>query len=113
MDSGDTMDLVFLDFSKVSYSVNHRFLIQKLKVYGINDNVVNWIESFLHERTFKVSTDGSIFQSKAAVSGVPQESVVLFADDVKLIFVRANFDDLQRELQSAWDWALARGPPLK
>ncbi len=43
MDSGDTVDLVFLDFSKAFESVNHRFLIQKLKAYGIYDNIVNWI----------------------------------------------------------------------
>ncbi len=31
----------------------------------------------------------------------------MFAGDVKLISARANFDDLQRHLQIAWDWALA------
>ncbi len=55
MDSGDTVDLVFLDFSKAFDSVYHRFYIKKLKAYGINDKVVNWIESFLKERTFNVS----------------------------------------------------------
>ncbi len=91
------------------------FLIQKLKAYGINDNIVNWIESFLHDRTFNVSINGSISQSKAAVSGVPQGSVLgpflfltcvndlpdllqgnvlLSADDVKLLSARANIDDL-------------------
>ncbi len=106
MDSGDTVDLVFLDFSKAFDSVNHRFLIQKLEAYGINDNIVNWIESFLHESTFNVSINGCISQSKAAESVVPQGSglgpilfliyvndlpdllkgdVLLFADDVMFI----------------------------
>ncbi len=77
MDNGDTVYLVFLDFSKAFDSVNHRFLIQKRKAYGINDNIVNWIESFLHERTFNVSINGNMSQSKAAVSGVPQVSVLV------------------------------------
>ncbi len=32
-----------------------------------------------------------------------QGDVLLFADDVKLISTRANFDDLQRDLQYAYD----------
>ncbi len=51
-------------------------MIQKLKVYGIKDNLVNWIESVLHERTFNVSINGNISQSKAAVSRVPEGSVL-------------------------------------
>ncbi len=76
MKSGDTVDLVFFDFSKAFNSVNHRFLIKKIKAYGIDDKVVNWIESFLEERTFNVAINGSISPSKAAVSGVPQGSVL-------------------------------------
>ncbi len=84
----------------------------------MKDNIVNGIDSFVHERTFNVSINGSIFQSKAAVSGVLQgsvldpilfliyvndlpdllQSVLLFADDVKLISARTNFDDLPRDL---------------
>ncbi len=76
MDSGDTMDLVFRDFSKAFNFVNHRFVIKKLKAYVINDKVVNWIESFLKERTFNVSINGNISPSKAAGSGVPQGSML-------------------------------------
>ncbi len=127
MDTGDTVDLVFLDFSKAFDSVNHRFLIKKLKAYGINDTFVKWIETFLKEMTFNASINGNISPSKAAVSGVPhgsvlgpilfliyvidlpdllQGDVLLFADDVKLISARENSDDLQHDLYTAWDWAL-------
>ncbi len=76
MDSGDTADMDFLDVAKGFDSVNHRVLVQKLKTYAININIVRWIESFLKERTFNVSINGIISQSKAAVSSVPQVSVL-------------------------------------
>ncbi len=41
-----------------------------------------------------------------------QGHVLLFADDVMLISARTNFDDLQRDLQHARDWASAWDLPL-
>ncbi len=41
MDSGDAVDLGFLDFSEVLDYVNRHFLNQKLKADGIDDNIVN------------------------------------------------------------------------
>ncbi len=34
------------------------------------------------------------------------------ADDVELVSARANFDDLERDFQHAWDWASAWDLPL-
>ncbi len=53
--SSDTVYLVFLDFSRLFDTANRRFLVQKLKAYGIYDIVVNKIESFLKKNTFTVS----------------------------------------------------------
>ncbi len=121
IESGDTVDLVFPDVSKAFDLVNYCCVIQKLKAYGINDNIVNRIDSFLHERTFTVSIKWNEFQSKAAansaaqgpmpgpflfvvyvndVSEIFQWNVLLFADDEKYISARANFDDLQRDLKA-------------
>ncbi len=90
MNSSDTVELVFLDFSKAFASVNRRFFIQKLKDYGVVDNIVNWTN---RPYTEEHSINGSISQSKVAVSGVSQGSVlgpILF-----LIYV----DDLPDVLQ--------------
>ncbi len=94
---------------------------------------MNWIESFLKERTFNVSINGTISPSKATGSGAPQVSglgpilfliyvndlpdllqgdILLFADDVKRSSARANFDDLQHDLYTAWNWALTWDLPL-
>ncbi len=45
MDEGHTVDLVYLDFAKAFESVNHRFLLAKLKSSGIDELVLNWITS--------------------------------------------------------------------
>ncbi len=86
MDNGDTADLVFLDFSSAFDSVNPRFSVHKLNAYGINDKVVNGIDSFPKERTFNVSINGSISPSKAAMSGVPQGPVL--GPNLFLLYVR-------------------------
>ncbi len=41
-----------------------------------------------------------------------KEMCFFFADDVKLISARANFDDPQYDLQHAWDWVSAWVLPL-
>ncbi len=40
LDEGHTVDLVYLDFAKAFDSVNHRFLLAKLKSSGIDGAVL-------------------------------------------------------------------------
>ncbi|XP_014770511.1 uncharacterized protein LOC106869323 [Octopus bimaculoides] len=54
MDEKDSVDVVFLDFTKVFDSVNHRLLLRKLQAYKIQPLVTSWISSFLSHRTFRV-----------------------------------------------------------
>ncbi len=41
LDEGHTVDLVYVDFAKAFESVNHRFLLPKLKSSGIDVAVLN------------------------------------------------------------------------
>ncbi len=41
LDKGHTVDIVYLDFAKIFDSVNHRFLLAKLKSFGIDGAVLN------------------------------------------------------------------------
>ena len=43
----DTVDTVYLYFSKAFDTVPHRRLIRKLEAYGINGSLLSWISSFL------------------------------------------------------------------
>ncbi len=45
MDEDHTVDVIYLDFAKAFDSVNHRFLLAKMKAFGIGGVVVLWIEA--------------------------------------------------------------------
>ncbi len=51
MDEGHTVD-----FAKAFDSVNHRFLLAKLKASGIDGVVLNWIKLYLSNHTRSKST---------------------------------------------------------
>ncbi len=50
------MDLLYFDFA--FDSVNHRFLLAKLKSSGVDGAVLNWIKSYLSNRSYQVQIDG-------------------------------------------------------
>ncbi len=101
------MDLVYLDFAKAFDSVNHRFLLAKLKASATDGAVLSWIKSYLTGRSYQVQIDGILSEEAPCHSGVPQGSVIgpllfliyindlpaalgysafLFADDVKMVY---------------------------
>ncbi len=54
---GNAVDLIHLDLSKALDSVNHRFLLDKLRGYGIALIVISWIKCFLSRRTFQLNVN--------------------------------------------------------
>ncbi len=126
LDEGHTADLAYLDFAKAFYSFNHRFLLAKLKASGIDGGELNWIKSYLSNRSYQVQIDGILSEEAPCHSSVPQGSVIgpllfllyinylpaalsdsafLFADDVKMVYLRSQSSRLLSSLSSAWAWA--------
>ena len=127
---GIQIDIAVLDFSKAFDTVPHDGLLSKLKHYGIDKNIWQWISNFLKKRKQCVVVDGVSSGLVDVDSGVPQGTVLgpilfllhindlpsivsskvrLFADDC-LIYrqIKSNNDqiELQRDLNLLESWGM-------
>ena len=132
-DKNKQVDMLTLDFTKAFDTVPHHSpsatANEKLKHYGIDNNIIIWISSWLTERTQQVVVDGDYSTCKQVRSGVPQDTVLgplmfliyindigdnlnhftirLFADDCllyKTISYRDDADRLQDDLDKCQEW---------
>ena len=51
LDEGWPVDVVYLDFAKAFDKVPHKRLSMKVRTYGINGKIANWIDAWLSDRT--------------------------------------------------------------
>ena len=129
LDTGDEVDVVFLDFSKAFDSVPHERLLHKLFLLGIQGSLHAWFTDYLSSRSQCVVIDGVFSPWLSGTSGVPQgsmlgsllfllyindlpnvtspsTSIALFADDAKCYRVVRNAEDclsFQHDLYSVYD----------
>ncbi len=68
--------LILLDLSAAFDTVNHQILLSTLLRKGISGTAFQWFESYLLDRSFKVSLRGKVFKSQYLATGVPQGSVL-------------------------------------
>ena len=67
---------IYLDLARAFDTVNINILLQKLNLYGIADNALDFITSYLSNRTHKVKFHDIISGSRDVTCGVPQGSVL-------------------------------------
>ena len=108
---------MILDFSKAFDTVPHDSLLNKMKCYGVDGNINNWLRDFLTNRTMQVVVNGESSELASVDSGVHQGTVLgplLFLchindlpDQVEST-VRLFADDclLYRCIRSVWDHTL-------
>ena len=68
--------LIIMDFAKAFDKVAHRILAYKLEYYGIRNDILQWITTWLSGRTQKVVVDGVNSDPAPVLPGVPQGSVL-------------------------------------
>ena len=110
--------------------MDHKLLINKLRLYGIHPKITAWIESFLKDRSQSVVVDGKLSILALIISGVPQGTVLgpilflIFINDIALCIIdailRCFADDtrvsksitsvtdvakLQRDLDTVINWS--------
>ena len=76
LDAGHLVDLVLFDFSKAFDIVCHNVLIEKLRLIGIQGQVLHWLHNFLTGRIMQVLVKNKLSEERDVKSGVPQGSVL-------------------------------------
>ena len=68
--------VVLLDMSAAFDLVDKNILIEKLKLYGLEENSTKWMESYLSEQSQQVYLDGELSESLPVNIEVPQGSIL-------------------------------------
>jgi hypothetical protein len=68
--------LILLDLSAAFDTVNHQILLATLAELGIAESALSWFTSYLTNRTYQVTWNGSLSKPCTLETGVPQGSVL-------------------------------------
>ena len=137
LDSGNQIDVIYLDMSKAFDKVNHELLLSKLSKLGFGGGLLQWFRSYLSNRRQRVTALGATSNTLPVTSGVPQGSILgpilfllyvhdlpglvkssqvaMFADDTKIFKSIASINDtklLQQDLSNLESWSSTSGLPF-
>ena len=110
--------------------MSHKNLLLKLENYGINGNLLKWINSFLSNRRFSVKINNALSSEYPVTRSVPQGSILatiffilfvndlstvvktskikMYADDVTIyhkVNNKRDYNNFQKDLATVQEWA--------
>ena len=117
IDNGLLNGVVFIDLTKAFDTIDHAILLDKLTLYGVDENTLRWFQSYLSGRTQRCCANGHLSSSRPIKYGVPQGSIIgpllffvyindlpnclnnglpsMYADDTNISFQNSNLIDLE------------------
>ena len=111
INDGEIVGLVALDFRIAFDVINHDILCKKLKLYGCNEQCIEWFTSYLKNRRQCVNIGDTVSEKCVLTSGVPQGSILgplLFVLYTSLSYHGKSLQDLQlglsHDLSVIEDW---------
>ena len=140
LDKKRVSGMVLVDYCKAFNMVDHRLLLDKLKVYGVVGKTMKWFQSYLADRHQLVYLGGSVSDMVLMKHGVPHGSILgplffrVFINDLPLHVSSAKIDlysddttitssadcgsmgrlqeSLNTSVSDVFNWALANRLPL-
>ena len=81
---------IFIDYSKAFDTIDHNILLEKLKIYGLNNTALNLLKSYLENRYQRININNITSSYSKLRCGIPQGSIlgpllfIIYTNDIFL-----------------------------